>query len=165
MALIRPSDIDTNRHLFDTFGNMETEVSAGWLIRFLTDTGDIWRPFTFTELQAYYAERRAPRIFEDAKREYDKAVARRVAFPDIYVHVPPEPRPVFPSEVEAFHFNRLAESQWNETERRMEPTKEYLLLVEKDGTWTYEVTDKFIRRCFASSGKIERACSAGSAGE
>ncbi len=50
---VRPSDIDASKHLFDAFENMETEISAGHIIRLMQQKGD-WEPFTYGELNSFY---------------------------------------------------------------------------------------------------------------
>ncbi|MEQ1561740.1 MAG: hypothetical protein ABL899_03435, partial [Nitrospira sp.] len=50
---IKPGDIDATRHLWDAFGNQETEVSAGYIIRMMQQQGD-WKPFTEEEIDAFY---------------------------------------------------------------------------------------------------------------
>lgn len=55
---IRPSMIDAKKHLWDAFDNNETEVSAGWLVRFCQQRGgNDWRPFTYAEIDGYYRQR------------------------------------------------------------------------------------------------------------
>ncbi len=50
---IQPILINTNQHFFDAFGNMETEISARWVVRFCQEKGG-WFPFTYDELDAFY---------------------------------------------------------------------------------------------------------------
>ena len=50
---IKPKDIDATRHLFDAYGNIETEISAGWIIRMCQQKGS-WEPFTKAEIEAFY---------------------------------------------------------------------------------------------------------------
>jgi len=52
--LIQPQNIDASAHLWDSFGNTETEISAGWVIRFLQERGEGWKPFTYAEINAFY---------------------------------------------------------------------------------------------------------------
>lgn len=54
---VEPKHIDASRHLWSAFGNQETEVSAGWLVRFAQDRGEGWAPFTYEEIDKYYQER------------------------------------------------------------------------------------------------------------
>jgi hypothetical protein len=51
---IQPAAIDASRHFFGAFNNTETEISAGWLIRFFQHRGESWKPFTHEEIEAYY---------------------------------------------------------------------------------------------------------------
>ena len=53
---IAPGDIDANKHFYDTFGDCETEVSAGWIVRLCQEHGS-WRGFTFEEIQAFYGRK------------------------------------------------------------------------------------------------------------
>jgi hypothetical protein len=53
---ITPADIDVTQHFFDSFGNMETEISANWLVRMAQLHGS-WRPFTRDEIQNLYAQK------------------------------------------------------------------------------------------------------------
>ena len=47
---VKPSDINTNvDHMWDTFGRMETEVSAKWLVKLAQQNGD-WRDFSRTDI-------------------------------------------------------------------------------------------------------------------
>jgi hypothetical protein len=51
--MINPSDINTNSHFWDAFGNNETEVSANYIVRFCQERGH-WEPFTLAEIEAFY---------------------------------------------------------------------------------------------------------------
>jgi hypothetical protein len=52
-----PGDLRDD-HAWEAFGNMETEISAGWIVRFLRDRkGNQWVPFTREELTDYYHEK------------------------------------------------------------------------------------------------------------
>lgn len=46
---IKPSDIDSSKHFYNTFDNSETEVSARLLVRLAQQNGD-WRDFTQAEI-------------------------------------------------------------------------------------------------------------------
>lgn len=50
---IRPEDIDTNDHFWDTFDNHETEVSARWIVRFCQHYGT-WKPFSDSAIEGFY---------------------------------------------------------------------------------------------------------------
>lgn len=54
---IRPDDIKADRHMFDAFGHNETEVSAGWIVRFCQHRGQGWAPIPLSELEAFYHTR------------------------------------------------------------------------------------------------------------
>lgn len=154
MARIRPSDMDTSRHFWNAFDHAETEVSANWLVQFLTETGDTWRAFTLDELQTFYAARRAPAIFKQRLEAREKALADQAKYPKSYQYIPAEPQPVTPEQVEPFYFNNLLATQWNPETQKMVPTGKYMVVDESKGT--YEVTDLFILRCFGSAGRIDR---------
>jgi hypothetical protein len=49
-----PGDIDTGQHFFNAFGNLETEISARWIVQFCQERGQEWGPFTEEELELYY---------------------------------------------------------------------------------------------------------------
>ncbi len=51
---IRPQDIDTSRRFMEAFGNMETEISANWVVLFCQRRGKGWAPISLSELQAFY---------------------------------------------------------------------------------------------------------------
>lgn len=53
---VTPNDIPTppGGHFWDAFGNMETEISARWLVRFAQERGTGWSPFTTEEIEAFY---------------------------------------------------------------------------------------------------------------
>lgn len=50
---IKPGDIDASKHLFDAYGNTETEISAGWIIRMCQQKGS-WDPFTLEDIESFY---------------------------------------------------------------------------------------------------------------
>jgi len=54
---IKPKDIDASEHLFGAFGNNETEVSAGWIVRFAQKRNAGWTPFTYEEINGFYSEK------------------------------------------------------------------------------------------------------------
>lgn len=54
---IKPSDIDTSRHFWGAFGNMEREVSARWIVRYCQQAGS-WEGFTERQLQDFYNQER-----------------------------------------------------------------------------------------------------------
>lgn len=52
---IRPKDINANQHMFNTFEHQETEVSAGWIVRFCQEeNGNTWDSFPESKLIDYY---------------------------------------------------------------------------------------------------------------
>lgn len=54
MSKIQPSDIDTTKHFWDAFGNMETEISARWIVRFCQSRGRGWKQFSRDEIERFY---------------------------------------------------------------------------------------------------------------
>lgn len=52
---IQPHDINASGHMFEAFDNMETEISAGWIIRFLQSRDQGWNPFTHEEINNLYS--------------------------------------------------------------------------------------------------------------
>jgi len=54
---IQPSDINAQEHFFDAFGNSETEISAGWIVQFLQERGQGWKPFTYEDINSFYARK------------------------------------------------------------------------------------------------------------
>lgn len=54
--LAQPKEIDTSRHFWNTFDNMEREVSARWIVKFCQNRGQGWTFFTVTELEHYYCQ-------------------------------------------------------------------------------------------------------------
>lgn len=56
---IKPSDINASEYMWDAYGNVETDISAGYIIRLLQEKGD-WLRFTYGELNAYYKKTCTP---------------------------------------------------------------------------------------------------------
>jgi hypothetical protein len=54
---VQPQHIDASKHLFNAFDNSETEISAGWIIRFLQARNQSWEPFTYEEINGFYAQK------------------------------------------------------------------------------------------------------------
>lgn len=54
---VQPRDINASKHLWDAFGNNETEISAGWIVRFLHERNHGWEPFTYEEINAFYSRK------------------------------------------------------------------------------------------------------------
>ena len=53
---IRPEDIDTEEHFWESFGSHELEILAHWIVEFCQKRGN-WGPFTKIELEAFYASK------------------------------------------------------------------------------------------------------------
>lgn len=73
---IKPKDIDASRHMFNAFDHYETEISAGWLVRFAQKRGQEWEPFTREDIEAFYA----PRVdfwFNRLIGDYDKWIIEK----------------------------------------------------------------------------------------
>jgi len=47
---IKPSDINTREHFWNSFGNFETEVSARLIVKMCQKKDDTWEPFTQADL-------------------------------------------------------------------------------------------------------------------
>lgn len=54
---IDPADIRADRHFYDAFDNSETEISAGWIVRFCQERKQGWKPFTYKQIDAFYASK------------------------------------------------------------------------------------------------------------
>ena len=52
---VGPDKIDASKHLYDAFGNRETEISAGYIVRMLQEKGS-WDPFTNEEIEEFYTK-------------------------------------------------------------------------------------------------------------
>lgn len=50
---IQPGDINAKQHMYDAYGNNETEISAGYIIRMCQEKGS-WEPFTADEIEEFY---------------------------------------------------------------------------------------------------------------
>lgn len=50
---IQPNDIDTSKHFFDAFGNVETENSAHYIVGLCQQKGS-WESFTQEEIENFY---------------------------------------------------------------------------------------------------------------
>jgi hypothetical protein len=51
---VQPDDIDCSKHFYSAFGQMETEISANWLVRFAQERRSGWDPFTGSDIEAFY---------------------------------------------------------------------------------------------------------------
>lgn len=54
---VAPWDIDASKHFFDAFDNTETEISAWWIVHFLQERKDGWRPFTYDDINLFYRKK------------------------------------------------------------------------------------------------------------
>ncbi len=54
-SIPQPGHIDVNDHFWDAFDNMETEISARYLVRLAQQEGS-WRPFTREEVEKLYQD-------------------------------------------------------------------------------------------------------------
>lgn len=54
---ILPRDIDATQHFWAAFRHVETEISAGWLVRFAQERGTGWEPFTREDIEAFYGRK------------------------------------------------------------------------------------------------------------
>lgn len=52
---IRPEQIDCTRHFFDAFDNMETEISAKWIVKFAQARARGWAPFSYEDINGFYS--------------------------------------------------------------------------------------------------------------
>ncbi len=50
---IVPNDIGMSHRMWDAFGHLETDTSAGWIVMLCQERGT-WAPFTQAELDAFY---------------------------------------------------------------------------------------------------------------
>lgn len=50
---IKPRDIDAKKPFADAFGNTETEISAGYIVRMCQEKNS-WAPFTDKEIEEFY---------------------------------------------------------------------------------------------------------------
>lgn len=53
MLKILPFDIDTSSHFYDSFGNMETEVSARWIVEYCQQS-NTWARFSHADILRFY---------------------------------------------------------------------------------------------------------------
>lgn len=54
---VQPENIDTSKHFYSAFGNTETEISAKWIVSYLRQRGEGWVPFTYEEINTFYAKK------------------------------------------------------------------------------------------------------------
>ena len=50
---VQPKDINTDAHFFEAFDNMETEISARYIVKLMQDKGE-WTSFTEQEIGEFY---------------------------------------------------------------------------------------------------------------
>ena len=55
-AMIRPSDIDTTKHFWKSFGRQESEISGRMLVKFCQERDDTWAPVDKVELDEWAGE-------------------------------------------------------------------------------------------------------------
>ncbi len=67
---ITPDDIDLSRHLWDSFGNHETETSAYWLVSLAQKRGAGWEPFTQDQIEAFYS-----RTYREGRFSFNKLIS------------------------------------------------------------------------------------------
>lgn len=60
---ISPAQINTEQHFWGAFGNMETEISASWIVFFCQERGQGWVPFTQAEIEQFYHLKGRPEDF------------------------------------------------------------------------------------------------------
>jgi len=60
---VSPDHINTGRHLFDSFGKQETEISANWLVRFCQERGKGWQSFAVADINEFYHANGRPEEF------------------------------------------------------------------------------------------------------
>ncbi len=49
-----PEEMVSDKHYFNVFGNNETEISAGYIVRYCQKVGN-WDPFTYEEINELYS--------------------------------------------------------------------------------------------------------------
>jgi hypothetical protein len=54
---IEPMDIDSSKHFFGAFGNIEAAVSARYIVQFCQDRHKGWGNFTYADIDAYYRDK------------------------------------------------------------------------------------------------------------
>ena len=52
---VQPAHINASQHLFNSFDHRDTEVSAGWIVRFLQEREKGWAPFTHEDINSFYS--------------------------------------------------------------------------------------------------------------
>ena len=50
---IKPSDVNTDVHFYETFDHLGTEIAANWIVRLCQERGD-WGPFTRADVDSFY---------------------------------------------------------------------------------------------------------------
>lgn len=139
---IAPEDINAKKHLFESFDNMETEISAGWLVRFAQARGQGWAPFTLAEIEAFY-HRKYPR----ESFEFNRLV---------------DPQEVFDNPAQAFSVMMGATGR-TPAEKAIHAMVESSMLPKKKvgGGWIikaggkYHFTADFVMRCWNSSSGVK----------
>lgn len=63
VTLPRPSDIDASKHMYSSFGQSESEVSAGYIVRFMQERQKQgrkdWESFTYADIDDFYTRKGA----------------------------------------------------------------------------------------------------------
>ena len=49
-----PLDINVKAHFYDSFGDRDTEISAGWIVLFCQHRDEEWEPFTYEDINDFY---------------------------------------------------------------------------------------------------------------
>ncbi len=123
---ITPDMIDASKHLFDAFNHLETETSAGWIVRFCQRRGS-WAPFTYAEIDGYYRERGQNNGFT-----FNRLLAKNLEAHDFV----------------SFHLSSV-DMGTVPAIRQLdgEPKTGFVVVVDE----TFVVTHEFVTRCFGSS--------------
>ena len=50
---VKPNQINTQQHFWDSFGNQETEISANYIVRFCQERGH-WGDFSYDDINTFY---------------------------------------------------------------------------------------------------------------
>ncbi|OHA17843.1 MAG: hypothetical protein A3H57_02275 [Candidatus Taylorbacteria bacterium RIFCSPLOWO2_02_FULL_43_11] len=142
---IQPSDINIGpdfEHFFDAFGNMETEVSAYYVVRLCQKKGG-WFPFSQAEIEEVY----------QASGHQDGFIFNRLVDPQAVLAKPAEEL-----EKMATHATRcrgmnpiVASISYAMSHGRPETIKLGGGWIVRDTEGRYHVTDEFVVRCFQSS--------------
>jgi hypothetical protein len=50
---IQPQHINSNQVFWNSFGNLEKETSARWIVKYCQKQGN-WKPFTYQQIEEFY---------------------------------------------------------------------------------------------------------------